>query len=204
MAVLEDGSEVYCGRTWRDAYPILISNAKNVFLGNMGSISLMTCMSWPWHERRGRVCCFRGIRLLRKISRIERALNRRGLSTRNVLTSVCCNLPCAAASPGRFAAGQAVAAPPAELPLVRHESIHWLAAQFQLIFKAHRPICSPRSLRHRALQWNHAARTRVPGSRPTGGFHEPWHLARTLGPAGAASGPVDALARGDRLGGHSP
>ena len=36
--------------------------------------------------------------------------------------------------------------------------------------------------RHRALQWNHAARTRVPGHDQRAGSREPWHHARTLAP----------------------
>ena len=49
--------------------------------------------------------------------------------------------------------------------------------------------------RHRALQWNHAARTRASRSRPAGGSREPWHQARTLAPAGrCVVRPVDALA----------
>ena len=49
--------------------------------------------------------------------------------------------------------------------------------------------------RHRALQWNHAARARASRSRPADGFREPWHQARTLAPAGrCVVRPVDALA----------
>ena len=33
---------------------------------------------------------------------------------------------------------------------------------------------TPADFRHRAFQWNHAARTRVSGRRPTGGSREPW------------------------------
>ena len=42
--------------------------------------------------------------------------------------------------------------------------------------------------RHRALQWNHAARTRASRSRPADGSREPWHQARTLAPAGRCVG----------------
>ena len=49
--------------------------------------------------------------------------------------------------------------------------------------------------RHRALQWNHAARTRASRSRPADGSREPWHQAHTLGLAGrCVVRPVDALA----------
>ena len=49
--------------------------------------------------------------------------------------------------------------------------------------------------RHRALQWNHAARARASRSRPAHGSREPWHQARTLAPAGrCVVRPVDALA----------
>ena len=49
--------------------------------------------------------------------------------------------------------------------------------------------------RHRALQWNHAARARASRSRPADGSREPWHQARTLAPAGrCVVRPVDALA----------
>ena len=49
--------------------------------------------------------------------------------------------------------------------------------------------------RHRALQWNHAARAQASRSRPADGSREPWHQARTLAPAGrCVARPVDALA----------
>ena len=48
--------------------------------------------------------------------------------------------------------------------------------------------------RHRALQWNHAARTRAVRLRPAGGSCEPWHPAHTLALAGrCVVRPVDAL-----------
>ena len=48
--------------------------------------------------------------------------------------------------------------------------------------------------RHRALQWNHAARTRASRTRPAGGSGRPGHPARTLALAGRyAVRPVDAL-----------
>ncbi len=48
--------------------------------------------------------------------------------------------------------------------------------------------------RHRALQWNHAARTRVPGHNQRAGLRELWHQAQTHAPAGRCVGrPVDAL-----------
>ena len=48
--------------------------------------------------------------------------------------------------------------------------------------------------RHRALQWNHAARPRASRPRRAGGYREPWHQARTLAPAGrCVVRPVDAL-----------
>ena len=48
--------------------------------------------------------------------------------------------------------------------------------------------------RHRALQWNHAARTRACRLRPAGGSCEPWHPAHTLALAGrCVVRPVDAL-----------
>ena len=48
--------------------------------------------------------------------------------------------------------------------------------------------------RHRALQWNHAARTRAFQLRPAGGSCEPWHPARALALAGrCVVRPVDAL-----------
>ena len=48
--------------------------------------------------------------------------------------------------------------------------------------------------RHRALQWNHAARTRAFRLRPAGGSCEPWHPAHTLALAGrCVVRPVDAL-----------
>ena len=48
--------------------------------------------------------------------------------------------------------------------------------------------------RHRALQWNHAARTRAFQLRPAGGSCEPWHPAHTLALAGrCVVRPVDAL-----------
>ena len=46
---------------------------------------------------------------------------------------------------------------------------------------------------HRALQWNHAARTRVPGRDQRTGLRESWHWARTRALAGrCVVGPVDA------------
>ena len=48
--------------------------------------------------------------------------------------------------------------------------------------------------RHRALQWNHAARTRASRSRRAVGYREPGHQARTLALAGrCVVRPVDAL-----------
>ena len=48
--------------------------------------------------------------------------------------------------------------------------------------------------RHRALQWNHAARTRVPGHNQRAGLRELWHQVQTHAPAGRCVGrPVDAL-----------
>ena len=48
--------------------------------------------------------------------------------------------------------------------------------------------------RHRALQWNHAVRTRACRLRPAGGSCEPWHPAHTLALAGrCVVRPVDAL-----------
>ena len=48
--------------------------------------------------------------------------------------------------------------------------------------------------RHRALQWNHAARARAFRLRPAGGSCEPWHPAHTLALAGRyVVRPVDAL-----------
>ena len=52
-------------------------------------------------------------------------------------------------------------------------------------------------LRHRALQWNHATRTRVPGRDQRYGSRERWHHARTTlatWPATNVVRPVDALA----------
>ena len=50
------------------------------------------------------------------------------------------------------------------------------------------------NIRHRALQWNHAVRTRAYQVRRAGGYREPWHQARTLALAGRyVARPVHAL-----------
>ena len=66
--------------------------------------------------------------------------------------------------------------------------VRWLIRRFrtgpQSDSRGHVPPPALRTrradFRHRALQWNHAARTRVSRSRRAGGSCEPWHQARTL------------------------